>query len=176
MYRLLPEVTGAAIIDDISSFWAWLHSDNFTSSIHTVFPNLTPELTSVVAAGESAGGYLSLQSAFLFPHARIAAVIATYPAQYPDISAYNPRAGGDVAAEAAVDEGLERLGKPPRVSSPWPECRGLIEAMCRTGRHREMMGGDQRLTARGALAVAQEVMERLPGIWIVQGEEDDLVS
>lgn len=103
-------------------------------------------------------------------------MLATYPAQYPDIAAYNPRAGGDAAAETIFDEGLARLGKPPRVSSPWPECRGLIEAMCRTGRHREMMGDDVRLTARGALAVARGVMKKLPGIWIIQGEEDDLVS
>jgi len=78
-----------------------------------------------------------------------------------------------------VDEYLAKVRRGElgvRMSSPWPEGKELVEAMCKTGRHREMMGGDERLGITGALGVAVEGGWRVPAIWVLQGEGDDLVS
>ncbi|KAK1836835.1 Alpha/Beta hydrolase protein [Podospora conica] len=175
-YRLLPEATGTDLMDDISDFWTWFRSPALPA-------RLSP--TQVLAAGESAGGYLSIQSALLFnPAAGIRAVAATYPAQYPDVAAYNVRHSGVVVGgedDAVVDAylGAVRRGeKKVRVSTPWgtyAEGEGLIQAMGPTGRHREMMGGDGRLTLGGGLEVARGRGGEGAAVWIVQGREDDLV-
>lgn len=178
-YRLLPEATGTDLMDDISDFWTWFRS---------TATNMTPRLSStqILAAGESAGGYLSIQSALLFnPTAGIKAVAATYPAQYPDVAAYNRRHAGvarDSEEDAVVDaylEAVKRGEKEVRVSTPWgtyEEGQGLIMAMGPTGRHREMMGSDGRLTLEGAVRAARERRGEGAAVWIVQGREDDLVS
>ena len=162
-------------MDDIADFWTWFRSPALT----TTFPHLS--LSNVLAAGESAGGYLAIQSALLFnPAAGISAVAATYPAQYPDVKAYNLRHAGvalDSEADAVVDaylDAVKRGEKPVRVSTPWGtsgEVQRLIEVMGPTGRHREMMGADERLTLSGALEGKGEA-----AVWIVQGREDELVS
>ncbi|KAK0643867.1 Alpha/Beta hydrolase protein [Cercophora newfieldiana] len=180
-YRLIPEATGADILADVSSFFTWLHT-SFAPSLAAVLPPdqfPTPDLTRIAAVGESAGGYLSIQAGLLFnDHAKIKAVGAAYPAQYPDAEAYNPRRKGDAEAEAVVDAYLEKVKNgdlPIRVSSPWPKGKELVEAMCKTGRHREMMGDDERLGITKAVKAAREGGWEVPAIWVIQGEDDDLV-
>ncbi|KAF2439161.1 putative polyketide synthase [Karstenula rhodostoma CBS 690.94] len=62
-YRLLPEATAAEIISDVGDFWHWLQNE---------IPSLTrdwdahPDLTRIACTGQSAGGYLAVQSALLF--------------------------------------------------------------------------------------------------------------
>lgn len=164
-------------MDDISDFWTWFRSPALPSHLSR---------THILAAGESAGGYLAIQSALLFnPAAGIRAVAATYPAQYPDVAAYNRRRA-DVAADSeddrVVDAYLAAVGrgeKGLRVATPWGvdgEVEGLIRAMGATGRHREIMGGDGRLTLGGGLEAAREREGEGAAAWIVQGREDDLVS
>ncbi len=141
-------------------------------------------LSRIAAGGESSGGFLSLQSAFLFNGtARIRAVIAQYPAMYVDIASYNPRPVPKdmvpAGADAVVDEYMARVKRgelPVRLSSPWPELEGLLNAMGQTGRHREMLGGDERLTLGFALKEARAKGEGVPAIWVVQGEDDKVVS
>ncbi|KAK0627435.1 Alpha/Beta hydrolase protein [Immersiella caudata] len=182
-YRLLPESTGADILDDVSSFFTWLHT-SFPSSLRSAFASSpsdspAPDLSRIAAVGESAGGYLSIQAGLLFnSHAKIRAVGAAYPAQYPDAVAYNARKLGNAEAEKVVDGYLERVKRgemPMRVSSPWPEGKELVEAMCVTGRHREMMGEDERLSIGGATRIAREGGWDVPPVWVIQGEDDDLV-
>ncbi|KAK4449847.1 Alpha/Beta hydrolase protein [Podospora aff. communis PSN243] len=181
-YRLLPESSGADILADVSTFFTWLHTSfpsSLRSALSTDTPFPTPDLSRIAAVGESAGGYLSIQAGLLFnAHARIKAVGAAYPAQYPDAEAYNQRKLGNAEAEAVVDGYLERVRRgemPTRVSSPWPRGKELVEAMCATGRHREMMGGDERLGITGATRVAREGGWEVPAVWVIQGEDDDLV-
>lgn len=182
-YRLIPESTGGDVLDDIQDFWTWLHSPSFPSSLRAARPDLTfsPDADRIAAVGESAGGYLCLQSAFLFnAQARIKAVMATYPAQYPDIQAYQPPpdpAEVDAKADAVVSEYQERVQRGElgvRVSTPWPEMRELVMAMVKTGRHGEMMGSDERLTLRYGLEMAER--GKLPVIWVIQGADDDFVG
>lgn len=62
-YRLLPEATATEILDDVKDFWCWLHN---------TLPQLTenwdavPDLSRISCTGQSAGGYLAVQSALLY--------------------------------------------------------------------------------------------------------------
>ncbi|GME26014.1 hypothetical protein GTA08_BOTSDO08395 [Neofusicoccum parvum] len=79
-YRLLPEARGVDILADIASLWAWLFA-----SLHACLLRWDPlgspagaDLARVMVSGESAGGWLALQSAFVHP-ARIRATLAIFP-------------------------------------------------------------------------------------------------
>lgn len=63
-YRLLPEATAAEVLDDVEDFWRWLHN---TLPTLTGTWNAFPDLTRLACTGQSAGGYLAVQSALLFP-------------------------------------------------------------------------------------------------------------
>ncbi|KAK3352529.1 Alpha/Beta hydrolase protein [Lasiosphaeria hispida] len=176
-YRLVPDATGGQTLDDVQDFWGWLHA-SFPKELQAKFPHLAPDLTRIAAVGESAGGFLSIQSALLFNEdAQIKAILAAYPAMYPDIASYNQRpAEVDPGADAVVSEYLAKVrgdGVKPtvRVSSPWPELQDVLEAMGKTGRHRELLGDDERLTLGYALRKAG----KMPPIWVIQGSEDFLV-
>ncbi|THH05700.1 hypothetical protein EW145_g4606 [Phellinidium pouzarii] len=89
-HRLLPEATTEEILDDIHDFWKWL-GDDLSAVVQNEHVGLQPDLSRVLLVGESAGGYLALQTALSFykPQAqavvtsstpRIRAVIAQYPA------------------------------------------------------------------------------------------------
>lgn len=63
-YRLLPEATATEVLADVGDFWRWLH-DTLPTLTNTW--NASPDLTRLACTGQSAGGYLAVQSALLFP-------------------------------------------------------------------------------------------------------------
>lgn len=73
-YRLLPEATATEIISDVEDFWRWLHNE---------LPAMTenwdafPDLTRIACTGQSAGGYLAVQSALLFGELSKVKVVAS---------------------------------------------------------------------------------------------------
>ncbi|KAH7150565.1 hypothetical protein B0J13DRAFT_403705, partial [Dactylonectria estremocensis] len=121
--------------------------------------------------GESAGGFLALQSATLFPAAGIKLVMAQYCALYIDHPAYNP-----APVPPPADDHLQTYMKSVkpgfiRLSSPFPENLDLLQAITSAGRHREVIGPDERMNIRRNIHRA----EKLPAIWIAQGTDDTLV-
>jgi len=80
-YRLLPEANGVEILEDLDDFWTWVRTDlpgvvgamDEGEGMRT-----TVDLTKVLSTGESAGGYLAIQSGLSHP-SFIKAVIAAYP-------------------------------------------------------------------------------------------------
>ncbi|KAK3318885.1 Alpha/Beta hydrolase protein [Apodospora peruviana] len=180
-YRLIPEATGGDVMDDISDFWDFV-SSSLPSVITQKYPHLEIDLSRTAAFGESAGGFLSLQSAFLFQSkANIKAVVAPYPAMYPDIACYNPRQlpeGVQTAQDDAITAYIQenaRQGK-VRLSTPFPELLELLVVnYLATGRHREMLGEDQRLRLEYGLQTAVEGGKGVPPIWILQSTEDRVI-
>lgn len=76
-YRLLPGVDSALeILEDVKDFFAWLSTDGLSGSFGS---DISADLDNVLVCGESAGGWLALQSGFLQVPARIRAIIAQYP-------------------------------------------------------------------------------------------------
>jgi acetyl esterase/lipase len=81
-HRLLPEATGAEIMEDLHDFWKWLHNHLETYlKGEAASKNVTADFSKILVAGESAGGYLSIQSALGSAGApgTVKACIATYP-------------------------------------------------------------------------------------------------
>ncbi|KAK4171501.1 Alpha/Beta hydrolase protein [Triangularia setosa] len=148
---------------------------------------LPPNLNQIVTIGESAGGYLALQSTLLFQDkARIKAVIAQYPAIWPDLEAWkalplpDPTSEAVIKANQVVDEYLGNLtGTEIRVDAPYPDRWELTEAGLLSGRSFEFWGNETAIVKSGleyALNVSKQRGKQLPGIWLLQGENDGMVS
>lgn len=163
-------------LEDIGDFWTWLHA-HLPAAVHTQWPHLTPDLDRVVAVGESAGGYLSMQSALLFNRtAKLRATIAQYPGLYPDLKAFGERPkNADPKADVIVEEYVKNI-KPGaiRTSSTWPEVTEFLFAVLGNGLLEQMYGEDKegKMTLRYALEHAEEVP---PPVWVIQGSEDHIV-
>ncbi|KAJ5771078.1 uncharacterized protein N7511_003129 [Penicillium nucicola] len=75
-YRFLPEATGVQILEDVDDFWTWLHSKALTEILSP--HQIDPDLDRVIAAGDSAGGLLSIYLTLSYPD-QLRAGTATYP-------------------------------------------------------------------------------------------------
>ncbi|KAH6982460.1 Alpha/Beta hydrolase protein [Ilyonectria destructans] len=169
-YRLLPEASGSDILDDVAQFWDWIHN-SLPSILSERWPGLLLDLDRIAAAGESAGGFLALQSATLFPTAGIRLVMAQYCAIDVDNPAYNP-----APIAPPTDDHLQTYMESVnpgsiRLSSPFPEKWDLVQAILNAGRHREVIGPDERMNIRKNIRRA----EKLPAIWIAQGIHDAIM-
>ncbi|KAK4194410.1 Alpha/Beta hydrolase protein [Triangularia verruculosa] len=186
LYRLLPEADALETLDDISSFWSWLHA-SLPGVIASNYPKIRPNLDQIVTVGESAGGYLAVQSALLFQDkAKIKAVIAQYPAIWPDLEAWktlpvpDPTSETVIKAGRVIDEYLGNLtGTEVRVDAPYPDRWELTEAGLLSGRSFEFWGNETAIVQSGlghALNVSKQWGDKLPGIWVLQGENDGMVA
>ncbi|KAJ9144981.1 Alpha/beta hydrolase fold-3 [Pleurostoma richardsiae] len=169
-YRLLPEVNGTDVLQDIEDFWSWVHA-SLPAALTSKHLGLTVDLDRIAVCGESAGGYLSLQSALLFPQAKIRIVMAQFPSMYPDLEAYNPRLECATAEEDKLltDYMVTHKGE-IRIGSKFPWRTDLMSGMFNTGRHREMLGDDPRLTLGHPLRLSKTI----PPVWIAQGVDDSI--
>ncbi|GAB1319262.1 hypothetical protein MFIFM68171_09472 [Madurella fahalii] len=183
-YRLAPEAKAVDSLADVADFWAWLHrSDSpLSSTVRGLFPHLTPDLSRIATAGESAGGFLALQSALVFNGmARVRAAIVEYGALFSDVRAWNPGPGEGVdrsAFEKVVREYMGALRDGAvRVASPWPDRSELVFAALQGGLMRELYGADPdgKMTLTYALARAKE-RGGVPPVWVIQGAQDSLVA
>lgn len=59
-----------------------------------------------------------------------------------------------------------------RLSSPMPQKWDLVEAILTEGRHRELIGNEEKNHLIGNLERAKEV----PPMWLAQGKDDPIVS
>lgn len=64
-YRLLPEANGADILADVEAFWTWMR-DDLPSIAGQESWHSSPNLSRIACVGESAGGWLAVQSSLLF--------------------------------------------------------------------------------------------------------------
>lgn len=53
-YRLLPEATGTDILEDVSSFWEWVHK-GLSTELAKIDDSISADLSSILVVGESAG-------------------------------------------------------------------------------------------------------------------------
>jgi acetyl esterase/lipase len=159
-----------------------LHA-HLPAAVRSRWPHLTPDLGRIALAGESAGGFLAVQSALMFNRvAKIRAVIAQYPSLHTDLTTAAAdgvrQRSNDPGLRAVIDEYLRGI-KPGsiRVSTPFPELLGLLGAVLSGGWPYmfELFGEDKegKLTLGKALAEAEEVP---PPLWVVQGKEDSYVE
>lgn len=108
-YRLLPEATGVQILEDVDDFWGWLHSEALTKILSPHQVDL--DLDRVLAAGDSAGGILSIYLTLSYPD-QLRAGTAAYPQLSWDPPAIFPPSVNAMNAEVPasyIDEYLAGL-------------------------------------------------------------------
>lgn len=171
-YRLLPEAKGSDILDDVKDFWAWVRN-TLPSEIVARWPHLSVDVERTAVFGESAGGYLSLQSAFLCPEANIKLLIPQYCAMFPDIDAYIQRGLPQENADTIAETYLKNIEPGAiRLHSPYWDFLPTLMSFFNPIRKKQVMGDDKRMT----LGYSLEHTKNLPPIWMAQGTDDVIVS
>jgi len=82
-YRLMPESTGLEILEDLDDFWSWVDKGlgGYLESVGRGGLVEGGGKNRVLVYGESAGGYLAIQSV-LRRKGGVKAVIAAYPVSF----------------------------------------------------------------------------------------------
>ncbi|KAH7030066.1 Alpha/Beta hydrolase protein [Macrophomina phaseolina] len=182
-YRLLPEACGLDILADISSLWTWL----FTS-LHTYILLRDPiysycgiDMKRIMVSGESAGGWLALQSAFMHP-GQIKAILGIFPML--DLGDDHFTHGGRKSSigmlldNAIVDDYVTSAQThPDRVVSSImpPERMDFSVALFQHGRVGELLGRSRVLYPLELLEEVGRAGTRLPPLLIVHGTDDTVV-
>lgn len=177
-YRLIPESTGLDILSDLHDFFAWLAEP---SNLTSILPaNVVPDVENVLISGESAGGWLALQSGFHVPK-RVKAVIS----QYPMIDLRNRWYTEDFEKQifrpplpqldrSILVDHVANLRGDEVITSPSPPARQeLFMSMLQQGSFGKFFGDD------GALYPI-EVLDKLetgkiPPTWILHGKDDSVI-
>ncbi|KAJ1555933.1 hypothetical protein HK405_010328 [Cladochytrium tenue] len=232
-YRLLPESSGADVLEDLRDFWRWvaaapdreeeveaaaeeggtgihrdrrhrLPSQSLRAHVIAAHPNAQLDLTRVVAVGQSAGGYLALQSALTVGRwfradsdtttttttrefTGLRAVIAAYPGGVdPDAvgrAFVIPNAAARAAAAAAVERHLQLRPNGVVVSEVVsPERRRLLGALVRSGLYMRHAGARDNAEVWLLNRIQQQQqsgyarpLQLPPPQLILHGEDDSVV-
>lgn len=193
-YRLLPESTGADILDDLSVLYLWV-SSSLSSFVTKSRPGVEADLGHLLIVGGSAGGWCALQSYLcqtsppqeskwnnsgLTPRA----VISLYPMVHFDTLFWEGPHGPQtdaVAAETALREHLEKIKREGDTAVvTHPEGLGrmqLIIAIVRSGRLKEFLGDDAGLDPIKRLREGNSsAWSALPPLWLIHGRDDAVVD
>lgn len=158
-YRLLPESNGLDILEDLKDFWTWVRRD-LSGYLQSIGSAAEPDLEHILAYGESAGGYLALQTALTVPEVK--AVIAAYPMVDVDSDYYSKNVGDSPRGAPAVPkEVLEKhISDTPKgaiVTAAYPPARLPLAVGCiQLGMFMDWLGrADELFPLR--------VLEKVPG-------------
>lgn len=180
-YRLLPEATGADIMDDMHAFWNWfLHS--LPEIAESESWDRWPDAHRVICAGHSAGGTIALHSALQRPDVAVRAVLSLYGPLYydvPQLRMARPRPILGVMpppprqAEGIIRAYVQQTKGTVRTAGDVLEMWGLVACILQQGRLPRLMMArpDRRLDALAAI----ERRNWCPPIWVVHGDSDSVV-
>lgn len=173
-YRLVPEHSGADILEDLADFWKWFHSGGLESYFASQKLNVELDLDHVLVSGDSAGGYMALMSGLSQPKGSIQAILAQYPMtdslrmQPSDLIPDLPS-----PPESLVEKHLASVKPGVVVSSRVPpSCMDLSYVLSAYGLYLEFFGDDKTMWP---LYLVEE-KKWLPPTWILHGDSDTAVS
>jgi len=177
-YRLLPESTGAEILSDLTSVWKWIAED-LPGYLKSIGSEITPDYNHVMVFGESAGGYLALQSALL-NRGLIKAVVAAYPMIYLDSAWYSLPSdtkspfGTPQLPKQILDEHIKHIEKGTTVTEGGMERMSLAISAVQGGRFKELLGEEESIYLDRVLNTVGEG-EKVPFLFALHGKGDSAV-
>lgn len=184
-YRLLPESSGLDIISDLHNFYTWLRT-NLASFLTTSFPQQKPipDLSNILITGESAGGYMAVQSILLGESKGVKAVIAHYPMIDLKDAWYSEPGEKVICGQTPsfpkgwLDQQLEtaaKSAKPVTERIPKDGEPDFFVATLLEGRYTEILGSDSSLYPLENLKRIKKQGETLTPIWMFHGDEDTII-
>ncbi|KAB8255844.1 Alpha/Beta hydrolase protein [Aspergillus pseudonomiae] len=188
-YRLLPEVTGRDILDDMNDFWHWLHSGSVDPIIWGAgYQGVTLDQDSLLVVGESAGGYLAIQLAITYP-SEIRGVVAAYPmvdlrSKFYTETYSKPIVGVPNVPVSLLDDHLAMMATRKQGRIEWvtaadpPDRLELAFSMVQNGKFLDFFGSKDR-----GLFPMERLQDRilagervqLPPMFIFHGQQDSAV-
>ncbi|PLB49689.1 alpha/beta-hydrolase [Aspergillus steynii IBT 23096] len=186
-YRLLPEVSGSEILEDIHDLWKWVGDGSVDKIIKDAgHRELGLNLDSILVVGESAGGYLATQLAISYPY-QIRALIAAYPmvdlqSRFYTEAFSKPIVGVPNVPEEMIDKHLAMIAATGKsrvictAANP-PDRVELAFSIVQNGRFLEFFGTDRSLFP---MVRIEDELKRNPGfqlppMFILHGEQDSAV-
>ncbi|KAF9696683.1 hypothetical protein EKO04_005378 [Ascochyta lentis] len=173
-YRLIPEHSGADILEDLAAFWTWFRSGGLTSYLASQGVAAELDFDRVLASGDSAGGYMALMSGLLQPKGSIKAILAQYP-MTDGLRREPSELFIDLPSppSSLLDKHLAAIKPGAIVSSCVPPARmELSYVLSAYGRYLEFFGNDKLMWP---LYLVDE-KKWLPPTWIHHGDVDTAVS
>lgn len=178
-YRLLPESNGLEVLEDVADFWLWMKS-----SLPSILSEhgVKVDLNNIAVAGESAGGYLSMQCALLHPELKLRAVISAYPVL--DVTdrffteAYDkPIRGWPQLPQSVVQDHLAAMRPGQIVPGDYKEPLERLPLAITTlqhGLYLDFLGSDPKLRPIQNLQTLQR-SHYLPFLFVFHGLQDSAV-
>ncbi|KAM0803851.1 Alpha/Beta hydrolase protein [Usnea florida] len=176
-YRLIPEATGIDILADLSDLWKWVHSDLQPFVFQTAAAAPQIDFAHTLVVGDSAGGWLAVQSALIQPAGSIKGVICHCPMldirdPYYSTKLEKQLFGMPLQPTEIVDAHVATMTPGAVVTSASPPTRSdIMCSIVRNGRILEFFGDCEELFPLEMLAVA----EHMPAVLILHGKEDSAV-
>lgn len=177
-YRLFPESTGLEILSDVRDFWTWV-KEELPGYLKRVGSDITPDFGKVLSYGDSAGGYLAIQSGLIRPDF-VKAVVAAYPMTYIDSPWYtvastgkNPNGAPEIPKEV-FEQHVKDTPEGKIVSGAFPpERMQLTLSILQSGGFKGL-GDDDRLFP-GRVLEKMDWGEKVPFLFAFHGTKDRAV-
>ncbi|KAL5379442.1 hypothetical protein DPSP01_008508 [Paraphaeosphaeria sporulosa] len=172
-YRLAPEHTGDEILSDVADLGAWL-TDSLPAYLASKEPAISPDLSKILVSGESAGGWVALQSVLSLSEGTFKACLLQYPVlnafpTYPD----DIIMGDPIPPKEVLDEFLTGIVPGTIISAARPPLRNAVAPMLRAhGRWGEFFGTGKHLMPDTRIEDAQFWVPT----YILHGRDDTNVA
>ena len=176
-YRLIPEATGTDILADLSDLWIWVHSNLQSFVSHTAAAAPQIDFAHTLVVGDSAGGWLAMQSALTQPAGSIKGVIGLYPLldirdPYYSTKLEKQLLGMPMLPTKVIDAHVATMTPGAVVTNASLPLRAdIMCSMVRNGRILEFLGETQELFPVETVTLA----EHMPALLILHGKEDSAV-
>ncbi|KAH6665827.1 Alpha/Beta hydrolase protein [Halenospora varia] len=177
-YRLFPESNGVEILSDVRDFWTWVEKD-LPTYLKSIGSDVVPDLTKALSYGESAGGYLAIQSGLMRPDF-VKAIIAAYPMTYIDSPWYcvasdsKSPMGAPQMPKSMFDDHVAALAKGTIFTGAFPpERMGLSLSTLQHGMF-TLLGNEDEIHPAKVLAKLSKDT-KVPYFFTFHGEQDSAV-
>ena len=175
----MPESNGLDILSDLKDFWSWVEND-LPAFLKRVGSDVTPDYSKVLVYGESAGGYLALQSGMM-KRGLVKAVVAAYPMTYVDSPWYSVASemkrpfGAPQVPRAVLDQHVNKMEKGKVVTGAFPMDRmQLALVLVQHGLWTQTFGEDESLFPAKVMGMMQKG-EKVPFLLAMHGTDDTAV-